>query len=131
MIILVLIFSSHFNHLDENSILFQNERLNPEALYLSLVRVFRAKLKPKRATKESKMIILNFIIFLRYHCFLLLWQSCVILRLNRQITLKHVTNNGYTSRIGQSKHPKLEKIGSSEPFLSKNDHFGVLFQLLL
>ena len=58
MIILVLIFSSQFNPMNENFILLQIPIHDPEALYLSVVRVLVALLRPERANREPKMIIL-------------------------------------------------------------------------
>lgn len=57
MIILVLIFSSQFSLINENSILLQILSHNPEALYLSVVWVLVALLKPERALTEPKMIM--------------------------------------------------------------------------
>lgn len=57
MIILVLIFSSQFSLIKENSILLQILSHNPEALYLSVVWVLVALLKPERALTEPKMIM--------------------------------------------------------------------------
>lgn len=57
MIILVLIFSSQFSLINENSILLQILSHNSEALYLSVVWVLVALLKPERAITEPKMIM--------------------------------------------------------------------------